>query len=186
MIFFTSDWHLGHVNILKYDNRPFKTIEEHDKTIIDNCNKLVKKDDILVIAGDLTMGYNVKVGDIYNVREKINCSNIHYILGNHDKTIQKNRYELIKNNVFLSILDVNTFKWEDKKIFVSHYAHRVWNGSHYGVWHLYGHSHGSLADDPNSFSFDIGVNCHNYFPLDFYEIANIMKEKTFVPVDHHV
>jgi calcineurin-like phosphoesterase family protein len=62
---------------------------------------------------------------------------------------------------------------------------RVWNKSHHGAWHLYGHSHGTLPDDPNALSFDCGVDCHNYTPISFEQVEAIMAKKTFKPIDHH-
>ena len=62
---------------------------------------------------------------------------------------------------------------------------KVWDKSHHGAWHLYGHSHGSLPDDPNSLSFDIGCNIHDYYPLEFEDVRKIMSTKTFKPIDHH-
>ena len=47
MTFFTADTHFGHANILKYQNRPFKSIAEHNDTIIDNINSMVKGGDTL-------------------------------------------------------------------------------------------------------------------------------------------
>jgi calcineurin-like phosphoesterase family protein len=72
-----------------------------------------------------------------------------------------------------------------RDITLLHYALRVWNKSHYSSWHLYGHSHGSLPDDPNSMSFDVGIDCHNYTPISFEQVKAIMARKTYVPVDHH-
>lgn len=50
----TSDLHFGHKNIIKYENRPFKDIEEMDKAIIELWNKTVKKDDKIYILGDFS------------------------------------------------------------------------------------------------------------------------------------
>ena len=46
-------------------------------------------------------------------------------------------------------------------------------------------SHGSLIDNPNSFSIDVGVDCHNLFPLSFVEVEEIMSKKVWKSVDHH-
>ena len=69
----------------------------------------------------------------------------------------------------------------EQMIVLFHYAMRTWNASHWGTYHLYGHSHGSLPDDINSLSFDIGVDCHNYYPLNYAEVKAIMQRKEWVP-----
>lgn len=102
----------------------------------------------------------------------------HLILGNHDKVGRRLRgWESIDHYKEVSI--------DGQFIVLCHYAMRVWNKSHHGAWMLYGHSHGSLPDDPNALSFDIGVDCHGYKPLNMEEISRIMKKKNFKPVDHH-
>jgi len=94
----------------------------------------------------------------------------------------------------------------EQQIWLSHYAHRVWNKSHHGVFHLFAHSHNSLPDDPNSLSFDVGVDAtaarlsglpsgktvvagttkpEDYRPISFDEVVEIMSKKTFKPLDHH-
>jgi len=61
----------------------------------------------------------------------------------------------------------------------------VWDKCHHGSWHLFGHSHGSLPDNPNSLSFDVGCNIWGYEPLEFERVKEIMSHKTFKPIDHH-
>ena len=51
-IFFTSDLHFGHENVLKMDNRPFKTVDEMDAELIKRWNKKVNKGDIVYVLGD--------------------------------------------------------------------------------------------------------------------------------------
>ena len=49
---FTADTHLGHQNIIKYCNRPFKTLDEMDTAIIRNWNERVDPDDTVLVLGD--------------------------------------------------------------------------------------------------------------------------------------
>lgn len=48
-------------------------------------------------------------------------------------------------------------------IVLCHYAMRVWDRSHYGSLHLYGHSHGRLHGLGRS--MDVGVDCHAFYPI---------------------
>ena len=51
-VFFTSDLHIGHKNIIEYSHRPFSNIEEMNETLIDNWNKTVPEDGIVFDLGD--------------------------------------------------------------------------------------------------------------------------------------
>ena len=84
-IFFTSDTHFWHDNIIKFCNRPFNSIEEMNDTIIENWNKVVGKNDIVFHLGDFCFCGSDKFKDII---ERLN-GYIYLILGNHDwKTIK--------------------------------------------------------------------------------------------------
>ena len=98
----------------------------------------------------------------------------------------------------MTIQDPSVNKYGKVKIVLMHYAMRVWNKSHWGMWHLYGHSHGSLPEDPKSMSFDVGVdaiakryavdgiiNPDDYRPISYEEVKAIMEKKTFTSIDHH-
>ena len=77
-----------------------------------------------------------------------------------------------------------SFKRGQHLVVLCHYALKVWNASHWGTYHLYGHSHGMLPDDPKSRSFDVGVDCHNFYPLAYEEMKGIMKQKEWVRPQH--
>lgn len=182
--FFTADLHLGHANIIKYSKRPFvradgsPDVDLMDNTIIHNWNAMVGKDDAVWCLGDIFMG--VRVPDDYF--DRLN-GQIHLIQGNHDKKALsiKGRFASVQKVAEVTVREGDT----TLNLFLSHYAHRVWNRSHHGVIHLYGHSHGSLPDDPNSLSFDAGVDCWNFFPFGVREIKERIAKKTWKPVDHH-
>jgi len=82
--FYISDPHFGHNGIINFlDNdgnkvRPFNSIEEHDETIIENCNKRVRSVDRLYIMGDVVM--NRRCLPILN---RLNGKKV-LLKGNHD------------------------------------------------------------------------------------------------------
>jgi hypothetical protein len=49
-------------------------------------------------------------------------------------------------------------------VFPTNITMRVWNRSHHGSWHLYGHSHGRLPEPPTLLSMDVGVDTHDFRP----------------------
>jgi calcineurin-like phosphoesterase family protein len=79
-IFFTSDLHLGHSNIIGYTNRPFKDINHMNEEIIKRWNKKVGVDDLVYHVGD----FSFKNSDNKNRYEQRLNGNIVHILGNHD------------------------------------------------------------------------------------------------------
>jgi len=178
--FFCSDLHLGHNNIIKYCNRPFANAYEMDNALIHNWNSVITPDDVVYYLGDFCFsprGVDEKVAE--NYLRRLN-GHIHFIKGNHDKPASKIYTQFSSfHNCYLEIAV------EGQDITLCHYALRVFNKSHHGSWHLYGHSHGTLPDDPNSLSFDVGVDCHNYFPISLDQVKKIMSKKTWKPIDHH-
>jgi calcineurin-like phosphoesterase family protein len=111
----------------------------------------------------------------------------HLILGNHDKWIIDNRDYLLDQGLFESIQYYREIKGGGKKLILFHYGQRVWNGSHHGSIHLYGHSHGSLP--PHGLSVDIGVDCKeittDYRPVHLNEVLVYVSKRTPATVDHH-
>lgn len=186
MIWFTSDWHLGHKNIAgpkvsKWPGgyRDFESVEKMDATILGSLNDYVKQDDILYFLGD---AFLCNRHEFHKYRERIVCRIINGCAGNHDK----HRGEL--SEVFTVLTDVMTLQYPPIVIFMSHYSHRVWPGSHRGVIHLYGHSHGNIPDHGRS--MDVGVDVAykmygEYRPFSLDDIMAIMNKKEIAYVDHH-
>lgn len=225
-IWFISDTHFSHGNIIKYSNRPFlnpteqsirrdaesptatgedwdrwqnlrlcrDTVRVHDDTLVENWNKLVGKQDRVFHLGDFCFG------DANTARaflERLN-GRIFYVQGNHDKPAYAVRdlFQVFKEMYQLKISDPDSPRGR-RDIILCHYAMRVWNKSHHGAFHLYGHSHGSLADDNEALSMDVGVDATAmrlsegvllrdcYRPISYYEVRQFMSQKSFTPIDHH-
>jgi calcineurin-like phosphoesterase family protein len=184
--FFTADTHFGHARIMEYSRRPFKSVEEMDEALVANWNAVVRSGDTVYFVGDLS--FHDHKNTVW-LLSRLN-GNIGLILGNHDKKLQS---EVLRR--FMFVKDLYTAKVEDpdvdgrsrgiQRIVLCHYAMRVWEAMHYGAWHLYGHSHGSLPDDPHAKTFDVGVDCHGYKPISYTQVKEIMATKTFTPLDRH-
>ena len=86
-VFFTSDLHFGHKNIIRFDNRPFFSVEEMDKTLIENWNRKVSEDDTVYILGDISWYNDEKTTEIF---AGLNGHKI-LIKGNHDRVHGKVR-----------------------------------------------------------------------------------------------
>ena len=184
-IWFTSDTHFGHANIIRFSKRPFKDVQQMDAMLIKNWNSVVGYQDDVYHLGDFSL---TSAERSLRILEQLN-GNIHLIKGNHEKSVLEKSFTRDK---FAWIKDMYELKVDDpdarggrRSIVLLHYAMKVWNKSHHGAWHLYGHSHGSLPDEINSLSFDVGVDSHNYFPISYDDVKRIMKTKVFKPIDHH-
>lgn len=187
-VWFTADTHFGHKNVIKYCNRPYETVNQMNNALIENWNNSVEPEDVVFHLGDFAF--------LQDSTEIINALNgkIYLIPGNHDKQIVGQSNNVFnppdglttKFRIMEPLLDVD-IQVEDEKLrlVLCHYAMRVWNKSHYGAIHLYGHSHGTLPDDPNSLSMDVGVDCHNYSPISLDDVLLKMYNKAFKPKDHH-
>lgn len=180
--FFTSDWHFGHRNIIKYCNRPFKDIEEHDTTILDRLNERVGQDDELYFLGD---GF---FGDPERYLSRIVCRNIFYILGSHDRQVchMRDRFRFLGHSY--------ETRFGEQGVYMIHCAPLVWPKSHHGYWALWGHSHGRLGNSREGIfadeyqkatalilsrakGMDVGVDTHDFYPYSFDEIDSVLSKK---------
>lgn len=186
MIYFTSDTHFGHKNIIEFCDRPFRSVPEMNEALIARWNKVVGHDDTIYHLGDFSM----KIGDeeIRNIVRRLNGHKV-LILGNHDeRTIARksSAFKGVDKNLFAEIHPGVHEIWVGKqKIVLCHYSMEVWNGSHRGSYHLYGHSHGTLPERDDRRSFDVGVDPNGYFPVSYDEVVERMNAKNWKSIDHH-
>lgn len=183
-IFFTSDTHFGHENIIKYSKRPFKNANHMNEVFIENWNKTVDEDDEVYHLGDVSLMSAEKTIEIL---ERLN-GKVYLIKGNHEKSVMSQPFT---RNFFEWIKPKHEIRINGIDITLDHYAGRVWNKSHHGSILLYGHSHDSLDIQGHwGKSMDVGVDSANrlfgeYRPISFEEIMKIMNKREIKTVDHH-
>jgi calcineurin-like phosphoesterase family protein len=166
-IFFTSDTHFFHKNIIQYSNRPFTYIEEMNETIITKWNAKIKSTDTVYFIGDFAFADKEKTKSIL---ERLN-GNIHLCRGNHDKPLNA------LHHYFSSVFDLSTILIPDddvpsgkQPIVLCHYPLLTWDRQQYGSWMLHGHCHASLPFNKTLKRVDIGVDNWNYFPVSYNEL----------------
>ena len=208
-IFFTSDTHYGHTNICRGvsnwrdengnvpigQTRDFKSLDHMNDYIVNSINSKVGEDDTLFHLGDWSFG---GFDNIEEFRNRINCKNIHLVLGNHDHHIERNRDDI--QRLFSSVnqylrLQVSVYPGTklyagDVDLVLMHYPIASWHNMNDGVIHLHGHVH--LPPDKKlsqGKAIDVGVDGNNMMPYSLGEIINIMNKqpiaKLSLPQDHH-
>ena len=168
-IWFTSDWHLGHKNIIHLSNRPFKTIEQHDEFIVRRFNELVQPDDIVWILGDISFNQSYKnYADLFG---RLN-GKISVVLGNHD-----NRQHLLRCKQDGLIQDVRESKILNigsDTIHLTHYPLLEWFNFHKGAYSIHGHTHGNVNDYCKS--TDVSLECWSYEPVEWQELKQYIDD----------
>ena len=111
-IYFTSDTHFCHKNIISYAGRPFSSTEKMDKALIDNWNSVVPEDGIVFHLGDFCFSGSTQWKTI---RKKLN-GEIYLILGNHDfknyKPAWSDLFEIVTQQMHIYV--------EDQEIYINH------------------------------------------------------------------
>ena len=187
-IFFTSDSHYGHENIIKFCDRPFKNIEEMDYKLIENWNKKVPQDGLVFHLGDFAWGgYEFWK----KIRDQLN-GEIILIKGNHD---QKNMSTTAEQELFTHVTWQMFIQVENRKLWLNHYPFLCYAGvyrePHKLIYQLYGHVHSGPnkkgQDIPRlvhtyPMQYDVGVDNNNYEPISWEELnskiqVNLLKTK---------
>lgn len=158
MIYFTSDLHFGHKNIIQYEDRPFNNIEVMDNKIIKIWNNTLNEEDTIYILGDFSWYKGEKTNEILN---KLKGHKI-LIVGNHDKNFLEDTK--FNKDLFEEICFYKEIKIKKTKIVMCHYPIISWNGKSNGSIHLYGHVH-TIENNDTKYMNDLkqiyGFNCIN-------------------------
>ena len=171
-VFFTSDTHFNHANIIRYCQRPFKDTAEMNETLIANWNRTVGNDDIVFHLGDFSLG---GAAEWTQMLDRLN-GRIYLILGNHDlKNIRQGFIDRFEHVAMQMRIEVGK-----KKIYLSHYPFLCFEGGYKtDVWQLFGHVHTRSSNtgiDAGRLQhlyptqFDVGVDNNNFTPLSFDQV----------------
>jgi calcineurin-like phosphoesterase family protein len=167
---YVSDTHFGHEAIIGHCGRPFTSVKEMDGFMINAWNSVVRDGDLVYHLGDFAIADPEHAKRVFH---QLRGRKV-LILGNHDtrrgpQDVYQHILDLPWDQPPLESLEV---KDEGCRLFLSHYAHRTWQGSHReNSYHFYGHSHAKIPHLGRS--RDVGVDCEDvaFTPRTFKELT---------------
>ena len=179
-VFFTSDTHFGHQNILRFCNRPWATIAEHDQALIQNWNDTVPEDAVVFHLGD----FCYKGGGFPTIQHLIGLLHGQIILirGNHDPDTRKLQNLRKLQQLFDGVFDQLQIEVDGQRILMNHYPLLTWPHAYgqHPTWQLFGHVHlrkGITGSDAfiveqccRSTQYEVGVDLNGYRPISFHRL----------------
>lgn len=145
----------------------FSSLEDMERSLIDNYNQKVGCNDVVWLMGDI-------VGDVESalrVFPKLNGQK-NYVIGNHDrKWIRDPQVQKFFNNIYESTVEII----ENVPVSISHYPMYEWYKSKYGGVLIHGHMHDEYIELPfyqNYCAYDVSVEKNNYAPVSWYDIVD--------------
>lgn len=161
-IWFISDTHFGHENIIYYANRPFECQCDMDETMIDNWNERVKPGDLVYHLGDFAMN----VTTAKEARRQLNGS-IRLIAGNHDDIVKYTHAGLFQR--ITESRNLETISPDLKGVYATHRPIMLGETVQFNV---HGHIHHREAA---GLHINLCVEKTNYRPVHLDELINMVQ-----------
>lgn len=174
-MFFTSDTHFNHKNIIEFCNRPFQDEYYMNEALIENWNKVVPKDGIVFHAGDFIMSSNIE--SLKSIVERLN-GRIYLTFGNHDyqnrldREITKKLFFLTDDMFYITIED-DELESKHANFQICHFPFAFWRR---GYYMLHGHIHSgpvSASKDKlvyHPMRYDVGVDNNQFTPKSYHQL----------------
>lgn len=190
-VYFTSDLHFGHRNIISFCYRPFLDTKDMDTRLIENWNEVVSNDDTVFVLGDICWFHGRH--DLKNTLKQLYGKDIYVILGNHDK--EESFDLLLQDHPNWHVLgDAATLFIDEEgknatELFLCHYPLMTWPHRGFGAINLFGHIHSypgfenmdsKLPLWPNQ--YDVGVDNNQYKPIEFGEITEKLNNRIYTEI----
>lgn len=193
-IFFTSDWHVGSANTIRYSNRPFSDIDEMERKLINNYNACVTDKGVCYFLGDFGFCSHQKIREVL---EQLNGTKV-LILGNHDKkmhSMYNAGFDVVLNWGMIMIgKEIVTFSHcplpgiqrENTEGMTGAAPGEHWHGEsrethkgfivpNSGQFHLHGHCHATNSGKSKvklSRQWDVGVDGNQYRPVSISQVES--------------
>tara|TARA_R110000824_G_scaffold96509_3_gene231062 strand:+ start:170 stop:829 length:660 start_codon:yes stop_codon:yes gene_type:complete len=162
--YFISDTHFGHKNVIRYCNRPFKTVTEMNETIVSRWNNIVSDGDRVFVIGDVFL---MSPLDAKPIIESLNGYKI-LIAGNHDRS--KKTMLAAGFDEYHKSYDYSTNKFE--KVLLNHYPvpDIILRDGGY-AFQIHGHIHSPPI--VRGLKINVAVDLIDFKPIDIDHILQL-------------
>lgn len=179
-IFFTSDTHFCHSNIIKFCGRPFKDVKEMNEKLIDNWNSTVEPNDIVYHLGDFCFAGSAAW---HSLLGQLN-GRIHLVLGNHDeKNLRQGYMQLFESVNYQQHIIIGP-----DNFYLNHYPYLCYPGHHSHTYQLFGHIHSSpylfegtdakrAKESLAPTQYDVGVDWNEFKPISYQELIKKLEKQ---------
>lgn len=167
MIYYSSDLHFNHANILKFcdKSRLFSSVDEMNKKLIENWNSIVTNEDTVYFLGDFAFGPR---GEYQGFFDQLKGKK-RLIKGNHDcNTTYNLGWESV--NMYYEVKDGSD------NVVLFHYPMEDWNRRFHGSYHFHGHVHSSIHVPYRYVKnrCDVGVDNFDMKPVTISQVKEFM------------
>lgn len=166
MIYLIGDLHLDHTNIIQYCNRPFKSVDEMNDTLVKRWNETVGTEDIVYYLGDISYGRGSRDGSWW--WQKLNGKKT-LIKGNHDR---KYSIKGITPVYRWHIVELGGIKF--LLVHSPTYDKPEWDG-----WIIHGHHHNNYPEsyplvNKENKTINVSVEVLDYYPLPLDKLLTLL------------
>ncbi len=156
-IFFVSDMHFGHKNIIEFCKRPYDSVEHMDAELVWRWNDVVGSADTVYHLGDWAFHNYERIGELNG--------KIFSVPGNHDHERAKKLLPFLANGFTEEVHYLKVSP--DRRFVLCHYPFESWRREY--KYHLHGHAHGTSGVHPNR--LDVGIDAtKHYAPMHIDDV----------------
>lgn len=196
-VWFTSDSHFFHANVIQYCNRPFSSVEEMNRILISNWNSVVDQQDVVYHLGDFSLSFRA----VELFTRELNGTKF-LVPGNHDSCHSYNKKARTEEKRWNRIAQYEELGWsvlpeqitldlgkDIGEVLMCHHPYS-WdsNGTEGGSdkyarwrpvddgqrWLLHGHRHSTIQDNLDRRMIDVGVDANEYTPTSLETIKELI------------
>ena len=208
-LFFVSDLHLNHDKEFLWGKRGYQSSSEHIEGLLSRLAEIADDDTVLINLGDST--FRDPKHEMFDRLAALPFHKHYHVWGNHPsgakQAYQKAVRSLIPNvwsdNVEVYPADFKNvtfvgwqalFSYQRQMIHAQHFPLEIWDEMKNGVWHVCGHSHGSLDKTngdvvTNGKIMDVGIESalDNFGDsvVSFDQVNQFMAKRPIIKKDHH-